>query len=67
MLFAVALGAVVLRERVTPCAPLGAVLIVAGVALVASGLMRTRPCYPALTYFHRFGEMGAWRPFFMKG
>src|SRR5919108_4362424 len=24
------------------------------------------PCYPASTTFHRLGEMGAWRPFFVK-
>ena len=35
VLFAVALGAIVLHERVTPVRALGAVLIVAGVALVA--------------------------------
>ena len=36
VLFAVALGAVVLHERVTPVRVLGAALIVAGVALVAT-------------------------------
>ena len=36
MLFAVALGAVVLHERVTPVRVLGAALIVVGVAFVAT-------------------------------
>src|SRR5439155_14056733 len=28
--------------------------------------LTTRPCYPASTTFHRLGEMGARRPFFMN-
>src|SRR2546423_12230777 len=30
------------------------------------GVRRHDPCYPASTTFHRLGEMGARRPFFMK-
>ena len=36
MLFAVALGAIVLHERVTPLRALGAALVVTGVVLVAT-------------------------------
>jgi uncharacterized membrane protein len=37
ILFAVALAAIVLRERVGPVRATGAALVVAGVALVAAG------------------------------